>query len=371
MIRKLYRYIKRKKEIINGFKQNAKYMSSGQYVLDDSIKYITRNDDITKKRAYKILQTSYYPALIRFIVYILRNTLFRKKFTIHEQDNQINDFLGTVYRPIRSSTGYSDSKIFDFAGNQVLSIFTEEKDHRSVIERYEYFNIYFPMPAVLWSNKEHLLIMEELIGFQPTNTWVKEDYLYVMEEIFSRYFAYFIVCKTKGIAALYSPSDLLDTLSEHHKINVIRSKISLELVDLIMPYVKLHGDLWTANILLEKTDKHQIKYIDWEYSNEFIFFYDLFHLMWLEVYVNNNSIYIEKYANGEYDHYFKKMFTLFNIPYKEELRLDYFSIYFLNFYQERLVQLHEVDKKNYINQFIRLLEKLKNKTRLLPFSQSI
>jgi hypothetical protein len=358
MIRKFYRYIKRKKKILNGFYKNAKFMSAGKYVYDDSIKYITRNDYFTKQRANKMFQNNYYQVTIKFIIFLLRKTLFRNKITIPEHDLHLSVFSGTVYRPVRSINGYSDSKIFDLAHNQVLSIFSEEKDYMSVVNNYENFKEYFPMPTILRADGEQLLIMEELILFEQNYTWMKEDYLYIMTDIFERYFNYFKVCKKKGIHSFSSPEELLDIMKDSPEISFIKNKINPEIVHLQIPCLKLHGDLWTSNTLLIKANQKRICYIDWEYSNEYLFFFDIFNVMWLEVYVNNNYLYIEKYAKGDYDHSFKKMFSLFNISFKDKLRLDYFNIYFLNFYKDRVAHLEKIDKLDIINKYKRLLGKI-------------
>ncbi|MFS0775524.1 hypothetical protein ABC255_05795 [Neobacillus sp. 3P2-tot-E-2] len=358
MIGKLHNYIKRKKEIITNFNENTKYMCSGEYILDDSLKYFTRNDFYTKKRAYKMLRSDYYPFSIKAFILVLRKTLFRKNITIPDHDLHIEEFSGTVYRPVRSSNGYSDSKIFDLSQNKVLSIFSDEHAYQSVIENYEYFKVHFPLPAILWKNNERLLIMEELVLFQPRNTWTQEDYLFVMNDIFDRYFIYYKECIKKENHSFNTPLDLLNSLKKHSEINFIKNQITPEILQMKIPYIKLHGDLWTSNTLLTKTNTRQVKYIDWEYTNELIFFYDIFNMIWLEFYVNNNGLYLEKYTKGEYDFYLKRIFSLFNITFNAKYRIDYFNIFFLNFFIERLSELNTIDKNDYINQYKRFLTKI-------------
>jgi hypothetical protein len=333
-------------------------MRAGEYVYDDSIKYITKNDSDSKKRAVQIFQNNYYQRSIRFFIFLLRKSLFKKKFTIPEQNNQLIEFSGTVYRPVRSSNGYSDSKIFDLSRNQVLSIFTNKDDFCSVINNYENFKEYFPMPPIMRADEEELLIIEELILFEQNHTWIKDDYSYLMMDIFKRYYDYFTVCTDKGIDSYNSPRDLLDFLTNRSEINFIRNYINPELFDMKFPWLRLHGDLWTSNTLLVKAEKKYVFYIDWEYSREFIFFYDFFNLMWLEVYVNNNHFFIEKYAIGDYDYYLKRIFPLFNMTFNDKFRLDYFGIFFLNFFNERVAHLDKIDKIDFLKQYKGLLEKL-------------
>jgi hypothetical protein len=361
MFRKIYLFLKRKREIIQGFQRNTKYMCAGIYVYDDSLKYITRNDSYTKNRALQIFQNNYYQATIKFFIYLLRKTLFRKKVEIVEPAEQKNEFFGSVYRPVRSSNGYTDSKIFDLSRNQVLSIFSNKQEYQSVLSIYQSFSKFFPMPAILQTDAEQLIIMEELVNFEQNHTWIEADYLFVMEDVFERNINYFKACVEKEIQSSSSPTDLISQIKMNAVIEPIRNKINPELLDVKFPCVKLHGDLWTSNTLLVKEGKSHICYIDWEYSREYIFFYDLFNMMWLEVYVNNNHLYIHKYANGDYDSYFKEIYHLFNLEFNDKLKMDYFMLYFLNLFKERIVHLGKVDQIDFINQFNRLLENISYK----------
>ncbi len=38
------------------------------------------------------------------------------------------------------------------------------------------------------------------------------------------------------------------------------------------PFLELHGDLWTSNILIDEHHNEDIYYIDWEHSKEYIMF---------------------------------------------------------------------------------------------------
>ncbi|MGX6446052.1 hypothetical protein ACWM35_22850 [Neobacillus sp. K501] len=357
MKRKMTNYLKNKREVIKSFNANAKYMCSGDYVLDESIMYITKNDYYIKNRAKKILQTDYYPISIRLFIFLLRQTLFRKNIYIPEQDVHLEQFSGTIYRPIRSSNGYNDSKIFDLSHNKVLSIFSTEQAYRSVIEIYDFFKEYFPMPVILLKNDKRLLVMEELVHFQPVHTWMKEDYLYVMNDVFKRHF-YYLKSYSNSIDLYRTPEAIVNSLENHHEIRYISDQIHPDLLPLNFPYIKLHGDLWTSNCLLIKGDNHQIKYIDWEYSNTLIFFYDIFTMMWLEVYMNNNDIYIAKYLKGEYDDVFNNLFSFFDMKFEEKLRLDYLNIYLLNFFYERLIHFDPEAKLAYLYQYKKLLDRM-------------
>ncbi|WP_040203796.1 protein kinase family protein [Neobacillus jeddahensis] len=371
MFNKIFEYIKRKRQIKRSFHRHTQYMCAGIYEYDDSIKYIWRNDPYTKQRADQIFQNNYHQLSIKTLVFILRKTLFRNKFIVPYMGLYKNGFCGTVYRPVRSTQGYSDSKIFDLFSNQVLSVFYEEKHFLTVLEQYENFNNYFPMPAILCVDYEKKMIIEELVQFKQNHSWQEDDYLYLMFDIFNRYIDYFEQCIEKRISSFITAEDLLITTGSANETQDIFNKISPQIIGAKFPYLPLHGDLWTANTLLAKGEESNIYYIDWEYSMEYIFFYDFFHLMWLEVYVNNNYLYIDKYVKGDFDLYFKRIFSQFNLKFQDEFRLDYFYIYFLNFFKERLAHLDRIDQMDYLSKYKILLGKVQCVPQVIANKQYI
>jgi thiamine kinase-like enzyme len=358
MLRKIRSYFKGKKELIDSFHDNASYMSVGTYVFDDSINYLVMDEPGTKKRTFELLQRDYYrKSFIRLFVYVMRNTLFRGSIMNQPEDGMVDNFSGTVFLPVGSSNGYKDKKIFDLVQKKVLTLFGEKADFMSVLSNYEYFNDFFQLAKIVWSDEKKLLIMEELIISVPKNTWKMDDYLFVMVDVFECYFDYLSFCYSKHKFNQVTVNEIVISLPDDPEITYIGNQINNELLHMKIPKIKLHGDLWSANTLLTKADKKQITYIDWEFSRELPFFYDFFNMMWLEFYMYNNDLYIKKYVNGEFDRPFIKIFALFDIPFKSEYRLAYFAIYFLIFYKERLILFEAKDRLTYIDQYKRLMEK--------------
>jgi hypothetical protein len=359
MIGKIYNYIKGKQEIVYRFYENSHFMSSGTYVFDESIKYIRIVDDDTKKHSSEILhQNRYRNVSSKICVFLLKKLLFRKSITIQKEKNELSNFSGTVFLPVGSANGYSDKKIFDFETERVLTIFSDKKDYNNHLSHYAYFKNYFPLPEIVWTKSKDLLLIEELIFLKPYNQWCKEDFLFVMRDIFNRYHNYFIDCYRKGNYVLSSPNQLFVSLSNGFEMDFIKKSIHNELLDLKFPCIKLHGDLWTANTLLDKHESNKVMYIDWEYSNEFLFFYDFFNVMWLEVYMYDNDFYIKRYFEGEYDVEFSNVFSIFDLTYHPEYRLTYFYIFFLNFMKERFKTMSGENQQIYYHQYRNLIEKL-------------
>ncbi|MBS4172941.1 phosphotransferase [Bacillus sp. FJAT-49736] len=344
---------------MHSFLENADYMSAGTYAYDNSIKYIARCDPSTIHKADEIFQKNYYQLCIRLLILVLRKILFNHKIKIAHIHLDKENFSGSVFRPVRSITGYSDSRIFDFDHHKVMNIFARKEVFYSTINHYEYFKKYFPIPPMLMKDEENLFIMEELIPFKQFNKWDENDYSYVIEELFYRYLEYFNDCKQNGNFYYKNSLSLYQSESEASEIQSFFKEINPCLLTMNFPCLKLHGDLWTANIMLLERATNQIYVIDWEYSNDYIFFYDIFHLIWLELYVNNNEFYLYKYIHGEMDIFFEGIFTLFDLTFQKEHRLDYLYIYFLNFHKERVVHLHKSERQHFIHRFKKTVESIK------------
>ncbi|WP_165786631.1 phosphotransferase [Heyndrickxia camelliae] len=341
------------------FYKYQKFMSAGIYAYDNSIKFIARSDHYTAHKANQIFQQNYNQVFIRLFILLLRKILFNHKIRISNFHHHLDNFSGSVYRPVRSITGYSDSRIFDFDHQKVLNLFATRSDFYSTLKNYEYFQEFFPLPKILSKDEENLSVIEELIQFQQYSEWDEHDKCYIIDEIFKKYIHYFHACKKRENVLYNKLSSFLPSDRESYEIQWFIDEIHPMLLNMKYPCLKLHGDLWTANIMLIKKDSNQIYVIDWEYSNEYLFFYDFFNLMWLEVYVNHNEFYLNKYVRGEMDIYFEKIFAIFDLTFQKEHRLGYLYIFFLNFYKERVQPLHKSERHQFIHRFKKTIATIK------------
>lgn len=358
MISTLYSFFKEKKEVIAEFNIYSRYMSCGSYVFDNTITFITLDEYHTRKRSAEILRNIYKNNKTRgYFVLLLKKLKYKKQFKVSEHNRAFKDFKGTIFYSTKSC-----NKIFDLSSNKVLSIYLNKSDYKSFLDSHKYFKEHFPLPNILVNNVEERSIIEELILFQPNRLWLKEDYLYVIEDIFKRYITYAAACIDEGKYHVISLTDYIkiyDSTNDKY-ISEIRSKIPNKLLEMQLPTLRLHGDLWTTNILIQKSENSSIYYIDWEFSQELLFFYDFFNLMWVEVYNNNNYVFLENYIKGMYDHYFKAFFSIFNLKYEPKYRVEYFHVFFLQFYLVRLVNSRQKDKNKYYKKYKELSEKLVN-----------
>src|SRR5699024_1918983 len=115
---------------------------------------------------------------------------------------------------------------------------------------------------------------------------------------------------------LLSINKLMDKVEHYDYKDLFYRNIWEELLELKFPFVKGHGDLRKANILLSNKN-NKIYYIDWELSQPFIIFYDLFFLMYHEAVYSQNYLILDDYFKGRYDNYLHNISELCGIEYKK------------------------------------------------------
>ncbi len=358
MINRIGYFLSSKRNIVNNMRLDSLYLCPGEYVFDKHLKYLIKKDTDSKTRSKieGILNIKGINNLLKKLVILaLKTILFCQSTSILNKGN-LQGFTGSVYIPVRSTSGYGDRRIFDIKNNKVLTIFTDRKDYQAVLATYHNFKDYFSMPNILWIDDERQLIIEELILFHPTSFWSEKDHDNVLDTVFERYLEYFRYCEKSQTFTTFSTNDIEFSLIEEEELLFIKEEISKEILDFKIPFVMIHGDLWTSNILLEKSDDYEMKLIDWEYSKELLFFYDFFTLIWLEFYMNNNQYYFKKYINGEYDHFFTEIFSVFELSFKPTYRFEYFHLFFLYFYKERLIKMDKKLRFSILNKYKLLMK---------------
>ena len=248
------------------------------------------------------------------------------------------------------------TSIFDLNNKNVATIFNEKQTYKDTITNYKTFHGYFPMPEILDYDDEEMIIIEELVKHKANYENNNADYSYVVEDIFKKTINYLSMVSKEFRFLSKTPMELLNELPKNDKIvGYIWNNIDAKIKELLFPFVKLHGDLRTLNVLVN-TDDNVIKYIDFEHSNMLIFFYDVLKFMWSEFRTIKKTFYKKGFINGKYDRYFEKMFALFNLEFNEKYKIDYLNIFFLNYCKERWFYLSEKQRrcefnlyKNFIN----------------------
>lgn len=357
MLKKLTYFIKRKKEFIRNITENSNYLYPGEYIFEDMLRFVYLKDDLNYMKASELFGNPSISFIRKVILRILKKVVFNKSIIIENNENSVIE--GTVcYMGIAK---LSSMKYFDFINKSVLTRYFSEIEFKKAIENYKYFNRILTLPKIKYYNITKLTIVEELIDTKSIELWAIDDYQFVINDIFCRYIEYLKICREKGQYSFITPSYLISGITEGNRLlDKIKNNIFIDSLNKEFPIMKLHGDLWTPNILMEKSDNPNLYYIDFEYSRDYIVFYDFFWLITEQAIFKKNYALVDKYFFGEYDEYFDIIFKEFDMDFEIKYRFDYLNIFFLNKYTERWISLDDKSKTSRYNEYCKLLGHIKN-----------
>lgn len=225
-----------------------------------------------------------------------------------------------------------------FSDDEILVICTNKESYQRKIENYTYFSSFFRIPAIIHQDTEHNRLKEAFIHFEDKTD---KDEAFILQTIYDDYQKYFNYLALHSKVDYQMLNSLLDTSSNMihiHQFEKIIEKIAPELLSLKLPFISLHGDLWSDNILLnDEAGERTIWYIDWETAGKYVFFYDFFKFMWNELDVHHNYSYYKRYIAGEFDEGLTRLFAIFHLKFQPKYRQSYFCLFFLNYI------LHDTD----------------------------
>jgi len=319
-----------KKKAINNFIRQAGYLLPGRYHIDSSLTMIYHeNDPEGYMKARSFLHTSSINLLLRCLLMILKVLCFRHQIHVEsssDQDGNEQGFCGTVcIIGIAKSSG----KVFDFNSGRVLTYYADADEFSSVLTNHAYYSRYFLQPSVLYFSSQELITVEEYIESKHARLWTEDEFSAVARDVLSRYTAFLSSKIGNQCSEKIWVYDLVRDKARKYKINkLILSQIKPELLQTAFPCTRLHGDLWPSNILL-KADSGEIRYIDFEMSDSYIFFYDILWFLCAYAFIDNDFFLLGKYLSGEYDGYLDACFKACGMEFIPEYRLDYINIAFL------------------------------------------
>ena len=238
----------------------------------------------------------------------------------------VNDFDGSVLWFCING----DIKIF--SEKHVLIICESFESYHKKRATYTHFSSFFHMPKVLQRDAQSKTLIEEFVTYTPQKA---TDEVFILKTIYKNYSQYFKqqVLHTKH--TYYSINQLLETSA--HKVyrsqfEKIIERIPSEYRSVNFPFLALHGDLWSDNLLLSvASNVKKLWYIDWETSSQYLFFYDFFKFMWNELDVHQNDSYFKNYLSGAFDEAFHAIFAVFQLEFQPTARQVYVCLFFLNF----------------------------------------
>lgn len=352
MIKGILGYIKRKKMIINTLHEISDCLSPGEYVIDKYLRFIYLQDQTAYRNACALVGKNYLKPIVKAAIYCVRTFLFRSTMIIERQgkENEHN-FCGTVcYIGIDRD---SSIKVFDFNNKKVLTFYMNPAKYMLNRENSLYFKSYFNIPELLYTDDKRCIMIERLVRSKPVDASALND---VIKRVFVCYNHYFIKVKESCSYDCMTFDSVLHDKEDEISDFILRN-IDDELKKVEYPYLKLHGDLWLPNIIMDE-DKGEIYYIDFEMADAYVFFYDLFWLITEQAFIKNKFSLIRNYLLGDYDHYFMNIFHIFGLEFNTLRRLDYLNIFFLEFYMKRWRTSGSKKMVRQFNEYKRFLNKI-------------
>jgi len=314
----LKRNINEKKEIRKIVSEKKDYLMSGNYVFSNRGKQIASlRDEITlefiENNAKHLLREStnkidIFKEQIRKII----DNLFRFKI--------LNIYPALYQGSLIMITGKKKVKIFDLKQNYILTFFDDWGEYLKAKEIYYNFKQFFKIPEAQYQD-DKLMMIEERINFVPYNMWESEQLNESFYNVTTNYNNYFI--SSYGKREL-SPLPVKSLLKNIDKVQNEKLRIRLHYLIPKVNYndnwsrLPLHGDLNSHNVLLRDKTYY---YIDWEYSRDLIFFYDLINIMFVDAMTFNNYFLLNNFAEGNYDEQLSNIFKIFDIEYNPDKKL--------------------------------------------------
>ncbi|MFD1416133.1 phosphotransferase [Oceanobacillus jeddahense] len=291
------------------------YLENGLYTLDKDLRTVFN----TTKTAHPMVNN-------------LKNTKKEDQLSLEIEGSRLKYFKGSILWFCING----DIKIF--SDDEVLVICSNKESYQRKIANYTYFSPFFRIPSLINQDAKHNMVMEEFVHFEDKTD---NDAAFILKTVYDDYRSYFNYLMLHSKVDYQTLNHLLNTSSnvKHiHQFQKIIEKVSTELLSLNLPFINLHGDLWSDNILLtDEAGEKTLWYIDWETAGKYVFFYEFFKFIWNELDVHHNYSYYQRYIAGEFDEGLTNLFAIFHLTFEPKYRQSYFCLFFLNFI------LHDTD----------------------------
>ena len=326
-------------------------LSSGTY----TIRYVANKKLAYKKTPHikqfvaKISQPSYLKRNIRQCIINKFKQLFdylliRKIHFINQSSP--NEFAGELVMVTRED----DVKIFDFKSEKVKT-YLNTADYEKQKENYEHFKAYFNL-TIIDLNDQEASITEQLIPFKTVDKWTLEEMRDMFQDMSTNFINYGTFCRKKLVPQQTIP-EIIDNCQAVIDDMTLMTMIEnyLKMYDLELPFsmVRGHGDFTTNNILLHNETYYVI---DWEDARDYVFYYDLFNLFFVDYLHTNNQLFLNYYLEGHLDEQLEKLFHVYGIHYYPHKKIAYLLIFIC----ERLAKFETKKSGEHLNQVIRRYE---------------
>ena len=307
MMRIVRKFFKKYASIKNAFKDCRRYLLPGEYAVDKNISSIILKKEIGNDKIAQFADLGYSKISKTTIRKTIYKYLAKKTFINRNNDSVFN---GTYLIISSNSEQY---KIIDKKDKTVLTKYLSDSKYKKICNDYEYCKSVYALPDWKIKDDNELYTVEEFIDDDKT----------VGSEI-----------RLRLIMDLYKQK-----ASDFEKKN---------------DKIKCHGDLWADNTLFKNG---KLYVIDIESVGYYSFFYDIFHYIFSEAYLNKNYALIKKYFYGGYDSDFEDYFKKFNRKFNDRTRVEWFNLFMLEYSRNKWVTLNKKTKNIMISDIYKDLNK--------------
>lgn len=276
-----------------------------------------------------------------------------RKLSVVDQQNKI--FNGQICLFTATGTKNRDLKILDIYNNKILSIITDADKFKKLLDSYKYFQPHFKISKIFSYDSSKNTIIEELIVSKPRTNWLEREYQKVMDTIFISYIHNYPFYVKKYN---YKSENMLEKVYNLKNDNILNGitnnildRLPKEFLYLEVPIIYQHGDINLHNIMLGKDN--EIYFIDWNKAGYYSILYDLFN--WIRSEGNSNLYEFKRYMLGGYDEKFEEVFSIFEMKFEKQSRLEYFYLFLLESLYRRVINRDKKTKKLRLNEYQRLL----------------
>lgn len=290
--------IKKIKKLKKYILKNKNKFKSGKYFPDKTLSYYVHNN--FKEEYNKLFDDKF--TIKKSIFQYIKETIKKILYTIYVINNKeifVNSDEGEITCAFIT---YDEDKykLFNLSKEYIITKYSNEYDFKNQIKTYDEMSQFFKIPNLIILNK--LETKEKLIQYKRFDILKNEELDVIME----------------------------DYLKSLERYLLAKKDVDYEIIDInkkkeCIPIIKLHGDLAHKNILYSTCGT--VYYIDFTPNYKGYFLNDFFNLIYTQKIIHKNQYYYEKYFNGEYNEYIKKVSKIINYEFDEKKLEKYIKIY--------------------------------------------
>lgn len=352
--------IKFYKRVINARKQvknNQQYLKNGIYFMDYELRSVVLNKNHSKKQFNSYIKGNYHIKEKLGISKVIKSLLTSLPIIIKSRSKL---FFGDALLFSNELNITREFKIFDFEKSEVISQHLKEKTFSSELKFYKFFSEHFKIPKIKLVNEKKLYYIEELINVKQYNEWNNNDYDIVVNKLYEKFYDYHLNCqqsynKQKNVDFLKYFNAIQKNAALKELNETIISNLDSRYLNIGIPSILSHSDLWLRNILLSKN--REVYFIDWEHAREHSIFYDLLFYIQNEYVYNNNVIPLKNFLEKNNNNNFGEILKLYNLSNEVNDRKNYFLLFLIEFLYFRLNNVG-VNTSKIISKYIKLIENL-------------